>query len=409
MSKGRLLYVLDRFPTDTVNFIYNEMRAFAAEGIEFDIVSIMPPGSCPDEAREYLPRTRVLRPLPPGLALRAWLYYLRRRPRALAGLLRTVGEDAGPAKALRNLAHLAVGVVFAYTVREHRGHIHAHFAFKAAMAGLCAKRLNGNSFSFTAHGSDTVQPAKRHSLRSKIRGADFAVAVSDYNRNLMLSLCPELPPARIRLSRTGIRLAEFPYAERPPRSEGPACLVCVASLYPVKNHEGLLAACALLAEGGLSFRLDLIGKDEGGRRAALGALAERLGITDAVVFHGGIDHGEVGRFLAAADVFVLASHSEGVPVSMMEAMAVGLPVVGPRVTGLPELVTEGESGLLADPARPEEFAAAIAQLLGNPETAAAMAERARRRIEAAYDIDVNARALGRWLRERLTSEAAASR
>ncbi len=269
MSAPRLLYVLDRFPTDTVNFIYNEMRAFAAEGIEFDIVSIMPPGPCPEEARDLLPRTRVLRPLPPGLALRAWLYYLRRRPRALAGLFGTVGEDAGPAKALRNLAHLAAGVVFAYTVREHRGHIHAHFAFKAALAGLCAKRLNGNTFSFTSHGSDTVQPERRHSLRSKLRGADFAVAVSDYNRQVLLSLCPELPAERVLVSRTGIRLAEFPYQPRPPRREGPAQLICVASLYPVKNHEGLLAACALLAERGVAFRLHLIGKARG--RAPRGA------------------------------------------------------------------------------------------------------------------------------------------
>jgi glycosyltransferase involved in cell wall biosynthesis len=401
MSEARLLYVLDRFPTDTVNFIYNEMRSFAAEGIAFDIVSIMPPGPCPEEAREYLPRTRVLRPIPPSLALRAWLHYALHRPRALAGLLGTVSEDAGPAKALRNLAHLAVGVVFAYTVRDYRGHIHAHFAFKAAMAGLCAKRLNGSGFSFTSHGSDTVLPAKRHGLRSKIRGADFVVAVSDFNRKLMLALCPELPPERIRISRTGIRLAEFPYLPRPPRREGQARLVCVASLYPVKNHEGLLAACALLAEAGQPCRLDLIGKDEGGRRAVLEALARRLGIAEWVVWHGGLDHGEIARHLAAADLFVLASHSEGVPVSMMEAMAVGLPVVGPRVTGLPELVTEGESGLLADPARPEEFAAAIGRLLADPAAAAAMAERARRRIEAAYDIDANARALARWFSTRI--------
>ncbi len=396
----RLLYVLDRFPTDTVTFITNEMRAFAAAGIDFEIVSLLGAGPCPAAAREFLPRVRTLRPIPPGLALRAWLHYATRRPRALAGLLGTAFEDAGPAKALRNLAQLAVGVVFAYTVRDRPGHIHAHFAFKAATAGLCAKRLNGNGFSFTAHGSATVQPARRHSLRSKIRGADFVVAVSEYNRGVLRALCAELPPEHILLSRTGIRLADFPYQPRPPRREGPARILCVASLYAVKNHEGLLAACALLAGRGVDFRLELIGKDEG-RGRELAALAARLGIAEAVVWHGGVDHGEIARHLAAADLFVLASHSEGVPVSMMEAMAAGVPVVGPRVTGLPELVSEGESGLLADPARPEEFAAAMARLLGDPAAAAAMAARARARIEEAYDIEANARDLALHLRSQL--------
>lgn len=401
MSVPRLLYVLDRFPTDTLNFVYNEMRALEAAGFGVEIVSLLPPGPCPAEARDYLPRTQVLRPIPLVRLLRAWLHYALRRPRALAGLFGTVLEDAGPAKALHNLAHLAVGVVFAYTLRDWRGQVHAHFAYKAALAGLCAKRLNGSGFSFTAHGSDTVMPEKRHSLKSKLRGADFAIAISEYNQRTLLALCPELPAERVWLQRTGIRLAEFPFQPRPPRREGPARLVCVASLYPVKNHEGLLAACALLASRGQAFRLDLVGKDEGGRRAQLEAQARRLGIAESIVFHGSVDHGEVTRFLAEADLFVLASHSEGIPVSMMEAMAVGLPVVGPRVTGLPELVEDGVSGLLADPARPDAFAAAIARLLDDPAAAAAMARRARARIEADYDMDRNAQALAQWLRERL--------
>ncbi|MBM4119244.1 glycosyltransferase family 4 protein [bacterium] len=401
MNAPRLLYVLDRFPTDTLNFVYNEMRALEAAGFGVEIVSLRPPGPCPAEARGYLARTQVLRPIPPGRLLRAWLHYALRRPRALAGLFGTVLEDAGPAKALHNLAHLAVGVVFAYSVRERPAQIHAHFAYKAALAGLCAKRLNGSGFSFTAHGSDTVMPARRHSLKSKLRGADFAIAISEYNRRTLLALCPELPAGQVRLQRTGIRLAEFPFQPRPARRGGPVRLACVASLYPVKNHEGLLAACALLAARGQTFRLDLVGKDEGGRRAQLEAQARRLGILEAVRFHGSVDHGEVARFLAEADLFVLASHSEGIPVSMMEAMAVGLPVVGPRVTGLPELVEDGVSGLLADPARPDAFAAAIARLLDDPAAAAAMARRARARIEADYDMDRNAQALAQWLRERL--------
>lgn len=405
MSEGapRLIYVLDRFPTDTLNFVYNEIRALESEGFAIEIVSLMPAAHCPDEARDFLPRTRTLRPLPAAALLRAGLWALFTRPLRLAGLLAAVLGDAGsPGKALRSLGHLAVGIAFAHAHRDRREHLHAHFAFKACLAALCAARLNGNRYSFTAHGSATVYPPKRFSLRPKLRGAAFVVAVSEHNRRVILGLCPELDAARVPVNRTGIRLAEFPF-EPAERREGPPVILCVASLYPIKNHEALLEACAQLAERGQDFRLDLIGKDEGGRRALLRARAERLGIAGRLRFLGSVDHGALRGHLRRAAVFVLASHSEGVPVSMMEAMAVGLPVVGPRVTGLPELVEEGVSGLLADPARPFEFADAMARILGEPGLAADLAAAARARIEADYDMDANARALARHFREHVSS------
>ncbi len=399
----RLLYVLDRFPSDTLNFVYNEIRALEAEGFDIDIVSLMPPISVPEEARDFLPRTSTLRPLSVGKILAAFLYYLFRRPLALLGLLiRVPLDNDSPRKAAKSLAHLVVAVAFAHRVRDRREHIHAHFAFKACLAALCASRLNGNRYSFTAHGSATVYPPSRYSLAMKLRGAAFVVAVSDYNARVIRELCPELPEDRIIVNRTGIRLAEFPLAEQRPRGEGPPRILCVASLYAIKNHETLIRACALLAERGQEFRLELVGKDEGGRRKLLERLAAEGGIADRVIFHGVVDHAEIAGILAGAAVCVLSSHSEGIPVSLMEAMALGTPVLGPRVTGLPELIKEGETGRLADPSRPEEFARVLADSLIESKRSDTMALGARRQIEGLYDMEANARLLAGHFRERIT-------
>jgi colanic acid/amylovoran biosynthesis glycosyltransferase len=399
----RLLYVLDRFPSDTLNFVYNEIRALEAEGFVIDIVSLMPPVSVPEEARDFLPRTSNLRPLSVGQILAAFAHYLLRRPLALLGLLfRVPLDNDSPRKVLKSLAHLVVGVAFAHRVRDRREHIHAHFAFKASLAALCASRLNGNRYSFMAHGSATVYPPSRYSLASKLRGAAFVVAVSDYNAKVIRELCPDLPADGIIVNRTGIRLVEFPLAEQRPRDEGPPRILCVASLYPIKNHETLIRACALLAKQGQEFRLELVGKDEGGRQAMLERLAAEGGIADRVIFHGVVDHGEIAPILAGAAACVLSSHSEGIPVSLMEAMAVGTPVLGPRVTGLPELIREGETGWLADPSRPEEFARALTSMLGDPARAADMAGGARRHIEQVFDMEANARSLAGHFGERLS-------
>jgi colanic acid/amylovoran biosynthesis glycosyltransferase len=398
-----LIYVLDRFPSDTLNFIYNEIEALEAAGFSIELHSLLPAQNTPEEARPFLARTDNLRPLPLRRLLAAWGYYLLRRPAELIKLMFDVtSETESPAKLGKSLAHLAFAVAFAHRVRDRREHIHAHFAFKASTAALAASRLNGNSYSLTAHGSATLYEPERFHLGPKVRGARFIVAVSEYNRRTLLRLFPDLDADRIVVNHCGIRLDQFPYAERTRNLAEQPRIACVASLYPVKNHETLLAACARLAERGVAFRLDLIGKDEGGRREWLEALAADLGIAERLRFHGVVDHGEVARLLAGAACCVLSSHSEGIPVSLMEAMALGVPVLGPRVTGVPELVEEGESGLLADPADPEDFAAKLALLLGDQAEGRRLAAAARLRIEARFDIAANSQQLANIIDARLT-------
>lgn len=401
-----IVYILERFPGDTLNFVYNEIRGIEKGGRKVEIYSILPGTFCPREAIDFVGRTHSVRPAAFRKIFQAWLYYIGSKPVTLMRLLLRLPFDNTENRAqkvVKTYGHLVYAVYFAWLLRDYKGHIHAHFAFKAALCAMVSARLNGGSFSFTAHGSATVYPPSQYSLRSKIDAADFIVAVSDFNKHTMLSLCPGCPSDKIVVNRTGIVLDEFPLREVKASVSNVIRIVCVATLYPVKNHAGLVNACGLLAERGIKFRLDLVGKDDMGLGETLKKMAREWSILNDIVFHGGVDHGDVAQFLEDADICILTSFSEGIPVSLMEAMARGVCVIGPRVTGVSELVLDGKTGLLVDPECPEEIADAI-QLLGNDlELRQNMIVKARRHVECEYDMGKNSETLAETFNQLLSS------
>lgn len=391
-----IIYVLEKFPSETASFVYNEIRVLRERGIGVEVHSLVQGDVCPEDAREIAAHTRTLGPVT-GLQLaQALVYYLTRRPLVLIRLLLTLPldtEEGRLGKAVRIVHQVLVGARFAMILRGRREHIHAHFAFKAATAALVAAELNRTTFSFTSHGSDTVIPGKRFCLRNKVRRARFVIAVSDYNKAILAALCPEVDASRIVVNRTGVLLEQFPVRTIASRVDETFRIVCVANLYPVKNHEGLIRGCALLARMGVSFRLELAGRDVAGLQPGLRVLADREGIGELVEFLGVVDHLRVAELLDRADVCILASHSEGIPVALMEAMARGVPVIGPQVTGVPELVRHDVTGLLVEPADPRSIAAALARIAGDRRLGTRLAQAARARIEEAYDMRRNANQL----------------
>lgn len=401
-----LVYVIEMFPSDTLNFVYNEIRVLESQGLRVEIHSLRPGGLCPAEASEFAGRTRTLGPVSAMQMARALWYYLWRRPIALGRLLLTLPWDnrenrAG--KAVRIVHQILVGVRFAWILRGRSNHIHAHFAFKAATAALVAAELNRQTFSFTSHGSDTVVPSRRFCLRSKVRKASFVVAVSEYNRGVLAGLCPEVEPDRIVTNRTGVLLDQFPRRIVEPEADDVLHIVCIASLYPVKNHEGLVRACGELARRNLRFRLSLAGKDVDGAADRLRSVAAAEKISGQVAFLGIVDHGQVADLLAAADVCILTSFSEGIPVSLMEAMARGVPAIGPRVTGVAELVRDGVTGLLVDPNDPVSIADALQRVARDSGLCARLTDAAREHVEAEFDMTRNATRLGGLFRQRIGS------
>jgi len=237
----------------------------------------------------------------------------------------------------------------------------------------------GTSFSFALRGSD-VYVGPLPDLARIARASAAVITVSDHLRCYAAEHLG-LPLERMTTVYNGVDTSFFSPAPAPASgADETVRLVCVANLVPVKGHDLLLEALAELGKiaPGNAWRLDLIG--DGPEKDALRALADRSGIGSHIQWHGHRDSAFVRDHLRAADAFVLASRSEGLPVALMEAAACELPVVAPRLHGIPEVVVDGETGLLFERGQPADLARALGELLRSPRKRRALGEAGRRRV-----------------------------
>jgi colanic acid/amylovoran biosynthesis glycosyltransferase len=373
---GRLtvLYVVTRFPAVTETFVVNEWLALS-ERFRMQLVALR-------RGREPAvhPETARVRPLAAFPALFA----------VLRGALRfSVVEAAKEAVVFAKAAAIA-----RTAARDGVDRVHAHFASHPATAAWVVHRLTGIPFSFTAHANDLfVAPVL---LDRKLADARAVVAISEYNRHLLLE---RAPPARVELIHCGVDLERRPRARRASGER----IVCVASLLPKKGHLDLIDALALLAQRRPGVSLELVG--EGPERERIEARARERGVAANVTLRGALPSDGVREALGRASAFALPSvrlasgRMEGIPVALMEAMAAGVPVVSTRLSGIPELVRDGVTGLLVEPHDAPALAAALERLLADEDLAQSLATAARALVERSFSLQVEARRLGDLLAE----------
>lgn len=385
----RLAYLCDQYPAISHTFVMREVQALRRLGAEIATVSIR--RSNPDHLKAGADRrefetTHALLPVGPAQLLRTHLAAFARQPRRyVATLLWALRLDGRSGRGrLWQLFYFAEAVlVWDRLRRDGLSHVHAHFTTPAADVAMIAAQLGrGWSYSFSAHGTD-IQASDPRSLAEKIRNARFVVCVSDFGRSQLMILVDEDQWPKIHVVRCGIDLSEFDGTPDGRESAGPLRILNVGRLHPVKGHPVLLEALALLRDAGVEAQLTIVG--DGERRAALDGLAAALGVTDSVTFAGAVGQDEIHAFYERADVFCLPSLGEGIPVVLMEAMAMRLPVVSSRIMGIPELVEDGIGGLLVPPGRPDLVAAALRRLADDPELSGRFAQRAREKVAADYD------------------------
>lgn len=401
----RLGYLISRYPAVSHTFILREVTELQRLGFDIRTASINPPdrpaAGLTAAEREAAARTYYVKPDGIGGAWRALWQTLRQNPlgalRGLRLVLRLGGTD------LRRLAlNLAYWVealmVGQWLQREGLRHLHVHFATPAASVGLLSKTIFGHGFSFTVHGPDEFYDAPGYALTEKIQGADFVVCISHYARSQVMKLSAVHHWQKFEVCRLGVDPTQFSPAERL-AEPGRFQLLCVGRLVPAKGQHILIEAVAALAEMGKTARLVFVG--DGPDRESLERHARELGLAEWVEFAGAVNQDAIRGHYATADAFVLPSFAEGLPVVLMEAMAMSIPCITTRITGVPELIRDGEDGLLVAASDVAGLAGAITRLMEDASLRQRLGESGRERVLQDYVLRVNTGRLAEIFRTRL--------
>ena len=399
----RVGYVMTHYPRLAQTFIAGEIDAVEQAGVEIQCFAMNAPDARELEAtgaQERAARTVYLKSAP-ARAVGALLAYLVRHPIGTSRILaKAIASGGGhPARTMRRLAHAAQAALVATEVQRLKiAHLHAHFGLAPATIAWLASgfaSLHGRpvGFSFTIHGfHDFVDPAEAR-LDLKARDASGVVCISDFTRSqLFLLTDPALWP-RFHVVRCGIDLSQWTY-RAPVSAEPPLNLLAVGRLSREKGFALLIDAVAQLRTEGVSLNLRLVG--DGPLRSDLEAASRD--ISECVTLTGELPPAAVREELGRADIFCLPSFSEGLPVSIMEAMAAGVPVVTTWVAGIPELAENGVTALAVPPARADALADALRTLSADPALRQRLAEAARHRVEQLHDQRANGEQMASLLR-----------
>jgi colanic acid/amylovoran biosynthesis glycosyltransferase len=386
-GQGGIGYLVSQYPATSHTFIRREVEAMRALGVAVATYSVRRPAHAIDTEREARARaeTFTILDLPkPRLALTALAEALRRPGRTLATLRLALAHRVPGARALLwALFHCAEALVLADRLRRDRiAHLHNHFGNAGATVGLLAARQAGIGWSLTLHGISEFDYPAGNLLAEKLAHARFAACVSYFGMAQAMRLtAPALWP-KLKVVRCAIDPRDLPPPA--PREPGRALrrIVCVGRLSAEKGHAGLFEALASLTPRHPDLHLTLVG--DGPEEAALKARAAALGIAGQVTFAGRLHEAATLAAIADSDMLVLPSFMEGLPIVLMEAMALGVPVIASRVAGIPELVIEGETGLLFDPANWGALATAIARLAEDAALGNRLAEAARSKVAADF-------------------------
>jgi glycosyltransferase involved in cell wall biosynthesis len=344
-----IAYLANQFPCAVEPYVAEEIEELRSRGVCVITGSVRRPAT-----QQQTPEL-VLQPLSALVLLRgAWLC-LRRWDRISELLVRIILRgNEGPVERLKTLLHTWLGSCYAALLENREvDHIHVHHGYFGSWIGMVAARLLGVGYSLTLHGSDLLLHAAY--LDVKLANCGFCLTISEYNRRYILEHDPGIAAEKIVVSRLGVDVNErAPFgADTPLTTSQSFSLLAVGRLHAVKDHAFLVRACADLHARGVDFECSIAG--EGRERRHLESLIRKSGLENRVTLLGHVPREQMDSLYDRADVVVLTSRSEGIPLVLMEAMARGKIVLAPDITGIPELVTPGQTGFLYEPGSLDDF------------------------------------------------------
>ena len=397
----RLAYLVSQYPAINHTFILREIIRLRRTGFDIAVASIRPAdrpaAAMTREERDEWSQTSVIKPSGGAGLLRALLVHFR------TALTRPVGYARGLAAALRagrtdlsslasHLFYFGEGVLLGDLLsRQAISHVHSHFS--STVAWLAAETFS-LSYSITIHGPDEFNDVVRFQMARKVAGARLIAAISDYARSQIMRSSDPAHWHKIAVVPLGVDPALFtPRAVNPlPHSFE---VITVARLAPVKGHVVLVDAIGLLRARGVDVRLRIVG--DGEMRPRLEQEVRKRGLEDAVLFEGWVNQDRIRALYAQADAFALASFAEGVPVVLMEAMAMEIPCVATNIMGGPELIHNESSGLLVPASNAGLLADALERLIHDPALARRLGQAGRLRVIENYNLELNSDQLAKLL------------
>ena len=386
-QNSKIAYVLKVYPRFSQTFVVNEILAHEGAGLELDIISLR----LSDDVRfhEALARVRsrvrqIKRPIGKSAT---FLSQLHATERLIPGASKIVADNPEVIASDMEQALVLAQLIHAKGLR----HLHAHFGTVATTTSRLAARMAGITYSFTAHAKDIYhESVDEDVLHKKLEDAAAVITVSDFNLNFLKTKYGKAASRVVHIN-NGLPLDDFPFkapVEREP------LIFAVGRLIEKKGFAELIRACGLLKDRKMKFRCEIAGGGE--LMKSLTELVSELGLQDQVSLLGPQPQGlireklHLAAVLAAPCIVAQNQDRDGLPTILLEAMAMGTPCISTDVTGIPEILLDGQTGLAVPQGDVEALAKACEQLLLDPELRVRLAIRARRQIEDRFDIHDNA-------------------
>lgn len=399
-----IAYIVSRFPKLTETFILYEMTALEKLGLRIELFPLVKQQAeiRHPQADAFGERAFSRQPWSPAVWA-SQLYWLIRRPKVFLAMWRNVlwGNRRSFKFLTRSVIAGLLGGWFARQMKPQGvDHIHAHWATHAALSAYVVHKLTDIPFSFTAHAHDIY--VERAMLAEKIQAAAFVVTISQYNRRFLQELYGNELAAKVHVIHCGVDTAVF-QPRNAQSANSPFTIICVGRLEEKKGQRYLIEACARLAVANISFRCLLVG--DGPERPLLTAQITKHKLDEPIKLLGQQTRNQVSALLTMADLMVLPSvelangKKEGIPVALMEALAVELPVVASDLSGIGELVENGRTGLLVPERNPAALAAAIQQVMNNPAWGHQLGVNGRNRVVEQFDLYQNTSQLADLFRQ----------
>lgn len=382
----KIAYLINQYPKVSHSFVRREIAALEALGVEVKRFSVRaveealkdPADQQEKEITEVLLNDKI------GLVW-SLLGSFFSVPFETASAMQTairmgLRSDRG---VIRHLAYLAEAAGLKEALlKQGAQHVHAHFGTNSATVALLCRQLGGPSFSFTVHGPEEFDKPDLIQLADKIKASAFVAAISSFGRSQLFRRADSRDWSKVQIVRCGVDDSFLEPQHSPPPSA--PRMVCVGRLCEQKGQSLLVQAAAALKARGYDFELVLVG--DGEMRAEVEGLIEEHGLQEQIRITGWASGEEVRKELLEARCMVLPSFAEGLPVVIMEALALERPVLSTYVAGIPELVVPGESGWLVPAGSIEALTDAMeAVLKADPETLARHGKAGREAVLARHD------------------------